>query len=131
LLPRKKTKGLLPTLKHSLVVFLVLTYDVLPDLQDVWSTISLLEKVFKMNWQVYNIAICGALFFHAGCTCADRDSQTASFTNGSNCDQSYPDVCISRYPPDLDCDEVGLRRFRVTGDDPHGFDRDNDGLGCE
>jgi hypothetical protein len=21
--------------------------------------------------------------------------------------------------------------FRVIGDDPHGFDRDNDGIGCE
>ena len=48
-----------------------------------------------------------------------------------NCDSSYPDVCIAPYPPDLDCGEIGYANFRVVGDDPHGFDRDNDGIGCE
>ena len=47
------------------------------------------------------------------------------------CDPSYPDVCIAPYPPDLDCGEIGYSNFRVIGDDPHGFDRDNDGIGCE
>lgn len=47
------------------------------------------------------------------------------------CDPSYPDVCIPPAPPDLDCGEITHRRFRVTGSDPHGFDRDNDGIGCE
>ena len=49
----------------------------------------------------------------------------------SNCDPSYPSVCIPRYPPDLDCGEIPFRRFRVVGSDPHGFDRDRDGIGCE
>lgn len=49
----------------------------------------------------------------------------------SGCDESYPDVCIPPYPPDLDCGEIGYRRFKVVGSDPHGFDRDNDGIGCE
>jgi len=48
----------------------------------------------------------------------------------AQCDKSYPDVCIP-YPPDLDCDEIGYSNFRVIGNDPHGFDRDNDGIGCE
>ena len=48
-----------------------------------------------------------------------------------SCDPSYPDVCIAPYPPDLDCGEIGHSNFRVIGDDPHGFDRDNDGIGCE
>jgi len=48
-----------------------------------------------------------------------------------SCDESYPDVCIAPYPPDLDCGEIGYSNFRVVGDDPHGFDRDNDGIGCE
>jgi hypothetical protein len=49
-----------------------------------------------------------------------------------NCDrQSYPDVCIPRYPPDLDCNHVQFKRFRVLPPDPHGFDRDRDGIGCE
>jgi micrococcal nuclease len=49
----------------------------------------------------------------------------------SGCDPSYPDVCIPAYPPDLDCGEIAFRDFRVTGSDPHGFDGDNDGIGCE
>lgn len=49
----------------------------------------------------------------------------------SNCDSSYPDVCIPPYPPDLDCGEIGYSNFRVVQPDPHGFDRDQDGIGCE
>jgi len=48
-----------------------------------------------------------------------------------NCDSSYPDVCIEQYPPDLDCGEISYSNFRVEGSDPHGFDGDNDGIGCE
>jgi len=51
--------------------------------------------------------------------------------SGSNCDPSYPDVCIPRYPPDLDCSQIPYRRFRVIPPDPHSFDRDGDGIGCE
>jgi micrococcal nuclease len=47
------------------------------------------------------------------------------------CDPSYPDVCIAPPPPDLNCSDVPYKRFRVVGDDPHGFDRDHDGVGCE
>jgi len=50
---------------------------------------------------------------------------------GGDCDPSYPDVCIPPYPPDLDCGEVSFQDFRVRGSDPHGFDGDNDGIGCE
>ena len=50
---------------------------------------------------------------------------------GGDCDPSYPDVCIPPYPPDLDCGEIPQRRFRVVGSDPHGFDGDSDGIGCE
>lgn len=49
----------------------------------------------------------------------------------SNCDSSYPDVCIPPYPPDLDCGQITERRFTVSGPDPHGFDSDDDGIGCE
>ena len=48
-----------------------------------------------------------------------------------NCDPSYPDVCIPPYPPDLDCGEIGYRRFRVVGADRHWFDGEHDGVGCE
>jgi micrococcal nuclease len=50
---------------------------------------------------------------------------------GTACDPSYPDVCIPPPPPDLDCRDIPWRRFRVLPPDPHGFDRDRDGIGCE
>jgi micrococcal nuclease len=49
----------------------------------------------------------------------------------SNCDSSYPTVCIPPYPPDLDCKDIPFRRFQVLPPDPHFFDGDFDGLGCE
>ena len=49
----------------------------------------------------------------------------------SGCDPSYPGVCISPRPPDLDCPQISYRRFAVIGSDPHRFDADNDGIGCE
>jgi micrococcal nuclease len=54
---------------------------------------------------------------------------------GGNCAPSYPDVCIPPPPPDLDCGQISFRRFRVVHNvaspDPHGFDGDRDGVGCE
>ena len=47
-----------------------------------------------------------------------------------NCDPSYPDFCIPP-PPDLDCDEVNGSDFTVRPPDPHGFDGNSDGVGCE
>jgi len=49
----------------------------------------------------------------------------------NNCGPAYPDVCIPPPPPDLDCNEIPYRRFRVLPPDPHRFDGDNDGIGCE
>ena len=59
----------------------------------------------------------------------ERDS--TSELGSSGCDSSYPDFCISSPPPDLDCPDVSQKRFSVVGSDPHGFDRDADGIGCE
>ena len=62
---------------------------------------------------------------------------------GQNCDPAYAEVCIPPAPPDLDCGDITERRFRVylptdadrpaelTDFDPHGFDGDDDGIGCE
>jgi micrococcal nuclease len=47
------------------------------------------------------------------------------------CDPSYPNVCIPPPPPDLDCADVPYKNFRVVGADPHRFDGDHDGIGCE
>src|SRR5215213_3411886 len=46
------------------------------------------------------------------------------------CDPSYPGLCIPPPPPDLDCDNISARNFRVLPPDPHRFDDDNDGIGC-
>jgi hypothetical protein len=55
--------------------------------------------------------------------------------NGNgNCDRIShpdPDVGIPPYPPDLNCPDISNKNFKVIGIDPHDFDRDNDGIGCE
>jgi hypothetical protein len=49
----------------------------------------------------------------------------------ANCHPSYPDNCIRGPPPKLNCDNISFRNFKVVEPDPHGFDGDNDGIGCE
>jgi hypothetical protein len=63
-----------------------------------------------------------------------NDRSREDNNGGGNCDRiSYPDpdICIRPYPPDLNCPDVPYKNFQVTGRDPHGFDRDDDGIGCE
>jgi uncharacterized protein YraI len=47
------------------------------------------------------------------------------------CDPSYPTLCIPPNSPDLDCPDISVKRFPVLPPDPHRFDGDNDGVGCE
>ena len=49
----------------------------------------------------------------------------------NDCDPSYPDFCIPSSPPDLDCGDIPQKRFTVLQPDPHRFDGDKDGIGCE
>jgi micrococcal nuclease len=53
----------------------------------------------------------------------------------ANCAPSYPTVCIPPPPPDLDCGDIPYRNFTVIytvpDPDPHRFDGDHDGIGCE
>jgi hypothetical protein len=49
----------------------------------------------------------------------------------AGCDPSYPGVCIPPAPPDLDCGDIVRRNFAVLPPDPHGFDGDAEGVGCE
>lgn len=51
----------------------------------------------------------------------------------AGCDPAYPDFCIASVGEagDLNCGDVDGRRFVVLAPDPHGFDGDNDGVGCE
>src|SRR5215208_1557562 len=51
------------------------------------------------------------------------------------CDASYPSVCIPSPPPDLDCNDLPFREFRVRRDipspDPHRLDQSEDGIACQ
>ena len=57
--------------------------------------------------------------------------QPASAPAQQSCDPSYPTVCIAPPPPDLDCSDIPDRNFAVRQPDPHRFDGDRDGVGCE
>ena len=52
-----------------------------------------------------------------------------------SCAASYPDFCIKPPPPDLNCADIPYNNFRVRWDvpdpDPHHFDGNRDGVGCE
>ena len=49
-----------------------------------------------------------------------------------NCDRvSYPDICVPPAPPYLSCSDIPDRNFRVRAPDPHRFDADGNGIGCE
>ena len=49
-----------------------------------------------------------------------------------SCDPAYPDFCLAPGIADLDCAAMLPQvSFRVFQPDPHGFDRDKDGIGCE
>jgi len=69
-----------------------------------------------------------------GCDTYHEPKQIQNIPNDAstnNCDPSYPDVCIPPYPPDLDCKDIPQKRFTVLPPDPHRFDGDKDGIGCE
>ena len=54
----------------------------------------------------------------------------AYVTDRAGCDPSYPTVCLPSPPPQLDCERILTRHFKVFGADPHGLDPDGDGFAC-
>lgn len=54
---------------------------------------------------------------------------------GASCEPSYSDICVPIGSSDLDCGDITARYFEVRWDvpnpDPHGFDGNRDGVGCE
>ena len=48
----------------------------------------------------------------------------------TDCDSSYPDLCLPS-SPDVNCVDISDKRFTVLPPDPHGLDKDEDGIGCE
>ncbi len=55
---------------------------------------------------------------------------TNAVAPAGDCHPSYPTLCLPG-GPDLDCGEITARRFPGVPPDPHGFDGDSDGIGCE
>jgi micrococcal nuclease len=47
------------------------------------------------------------------------------------CDAAYAGACLPAFAPDLDCSDLAARGFRSVGIDPHGLDRDGDGVACD
>lgn len=47
------------------------------------------------------------------------------------CDSNYSGYCVPIVSYDLDCVDIGYNTVYVRSYDPHGFDGDNDGYGCE
>jgi hypothetical protein len=73
-------------------------------------------------------------FTNATCASGSRPSPPPPTTPQppkGNCDPSYPTVCIPPPPPDLNCADVPYTNFKVLPPDPHHFDGDKDGIGCE
>jgi len=68
---------------------------------------------------------------YAAATTYPRRKRTAPHGRNGRCDPAYPTVCIPPPPPDLDCADIPFRNFRVLPPDPHNFDGDHNGIGCE
>ena len=66
-----------------------------------------------------------------GCDNFETPIVVPSQPKESGCDPSYPTLCIPIDSYDLDCGEIPYRNFKVLSPDPHGFDGDNNGIGCE
>jgi micrococcal nuclease len=58
-------------------------------------------------------------------------TKATTATVSPGCHRSYPDFCIPSPPPDLDCRDIPRSNFIVLPPDPHHFDGDNNGIGCE
>lgn len=64
---------------------------------------------------------------------AEAEGDYVEAEPAGECDAAYPDFCI---PPvwvygDLECEDIDGSYFTVYDPDPHGFDADFDGVGCE
>lgn len=94
-----------------------------------------MAEQFAELWGIGQWELCGgfdAESVAAGSGASLEDIQQEG-PGAGECDPSYPTVCI---PPievtgDLDCGQVSYRRFQVLPPDPHGFDAEGDGIGCE
>lgn len=58
-----------------------------------------------------------------------EEAQRVEREPSGDCAPGYS-PCVPAFPPDVDCGDVS-GPIQVTGSDPHGLDRDGDGVGCE
>jgi micrococcal nuclease len=93
-----------------------------------------MAEQFAERWQIGQWELCGG-FDASDLIGSDAPVEeiTQEGPGAGECDPSYPGVCI---PPievtgDLDCGQIEFRRFQVIQPDPHGFDAEGDGVGCE
>ncbi len=83
-----------------------------------------------LGWAIVGALILGSFILPPILSDDDSKRQLAP-SAPRRCDPSYPSVCIPPPPPDLDCADISYSYFLVFQPDPHFFDRDFDGLGCE
>ncbi len=63
---------------------------------------------------------------------APKPATIPAVDTSSNCNPSYPDVCLPASGPDLDCKDVPKKNIKVLPPDPYRLDGNNkDGIGCE
>jgi hypothetical protein len=71
----------------------------------------------------------------SGANCGGPPALPPPPPGGGACAASYPTVCIPPPPPDLNCADIPYTNFPVRWDvpdpDPHHFDGNRDGVGCE
>lgn len=79
---------------------------------------------YRLSVLIVDVLAFGLLIFLIACISPEVPTR-------GNCDASYPGVCIPPAPPLLTCNDITHRRFDVLQPDPHGFDRDKNGIGCE
>lgn len=60
-----------------------------------------------------------------------NQTKNSDSNSTDKCDPSYPDICITTYSSKLICSDIPFRNFKVLSPDPHSFDSDDDGIGCE
>lgn len=62
---------------------------------------------------------------------SQTNAESQGNNSSNNCDSSYPDICITTSSAKLICLDIPYRNFKVLAPDPHEFDSDGDGIGCE
>lgn len=80
--------------------------------------------LFALVFMKYVLLLIAGIVTVVGLPLANSQAQ-------QNCDPAYPTICIPPPPPDLDCKDIGYTSFEVRSPDPHHFDGDEDGIGCE